>query len=83
MNRLFIKKPWISEKSTGLSSDRKYVFLVDPRANKNQVRDLIGDIYNVNVKKVNIIRVRNKSNNFKKAIVTLADGESIDIVPQS
>ena len=80
-SKLFIKKPWISEKATDLSNEGKYVFLVDHRANKKQIKELIEDIYGVHVKKTNVIRVKNKGNNFKKAIVTLKKGDVIDIVP--
>jgi len=80
-NRLLIKKPWISEKATDLSENRKYVFLVDYRANKKQIKELIEDIYKVHVEKTNVVRVKNKGNDFKKAIVTLREGETIDIVP--
>jgi len=80
-NRLLIKKPVISEKSTDLESLGKYVFMVDHNANKKQVEALIGEIYGVTVIKTNIIRVKKKGNTYKKAIVTLKEGESIDIVP--
>lgn len=81
LNRLLIKKPWISEKATDLGALRKYVFLLHPRANKKQVKELVEDLYGVRVKSVNIIRVRNKGESFKKAVVTLQEGDAIDIVP--
>ena len=81
LNRLLIKKPLISEKATDLASQNKYVFMVDPRANKKQVEELIEEIYEVTVLKTNMIRVKKKGNNYKKAIVTLKDGDTIDIVP--
>jgi len=81
MNRLLIIKPLISEKSTELAALSKYVFMVNPRVNKNQVKELIEEIYGVTVIKTNIIRMKRKSNNYKKAIVTLKDGDTIDIVP--
>ena len=81
LNRLLIKKPLISEKATDLSSEQKYVFMVDPKANKNQVKELIEEIYEVGVVDVNMIRVRKKGETYKKAIVTLKEGDVIDIVP--
>ena len=81
LNRLLIKNPLISEKATELAAKNKYAFIVDPRANKTQIKELIEEIYGVKVIKTNIIRVKRKSNNYKKAIVTLKEGESIDIIP--
>ena len=81
LNRLLIKKPLISEKATDLGAKSKYVFMIDPRANKKQVKELIEEIYDVTVIKTNIIRMKRKSNNYKKAIVTLKDGDVIDTVP--
>jgi ribosomal protein L23 len=81
LNRLLIKKPLISEKATDLGSAGKYVFLVDPRANKNQVKLLIEEIYGVKVEKTNIVRIKHKGNTYKKAIVTLKKGNAIDILP--
>ncbi|HEY4498297.1 MAG TPA: 50S ribosomal protein L23 [Candidatus Paceibacterota bacterium] len=82
MNRLFIKTPIISEKATELGAEHKYVFSVDARANKKEIKDLVEDIYKVHVTKVNITRIRNKGTNFKKAIVTLRGNETINIGPQ-
>ena len=81
LNRLLIKKPLISEKATELAAQSKYVFMVNPRANKNQVKELIEEIYGVTVIKTNMIRMKRRSNNYKKAIVTLKKGDTIDIVP--
>lgn len=57
------------------------MFLVHPRANKKQIRELVEDIYGVHVTDVNVVRVRHKGESFKKAIVTLKEGDAIDIVP--
>jgi len=80
-NRLLIKKPLISEKATDLGRENKYVFMVDKRANKKQVKELIEEIYEVNVVKTNIIRIKKKGDGYKKAIVTLKEGDKIDTVP--
>lgn len=82
LNRLLIKKPIISEKATDLSAAGKYVFLIHPKTNKKQVKELIEGIYKVHLVSVNIIRVQSKSPTYKKAIVTLREGEAIDVIPR-
>jgi len=85
-----IKRPVISEKSTLLSErDNKYVFEVDTRANKIQIKQAIEEVFKVGVKKVRTMRVRGKSKRVrvqigltrerKKAIVTLKKGDRIDL----
>ncbi|MDD5710533.1 MAG: 50S ribosomal protein L23 [Candidatus Colwellbacteria bacterium] len=76
-----IKKPLISEKGTELAGLNKYIFLVQPGANKTQVKKAVESIYKVNVTQVNIVRNRQKEEGYKKAIVTLHSGQAIDIVP--
>ena len=59
--RDIIKRPVITEKSTDLmTSENKYTFLVDLRANKTQIKSAIEEIFNVKVEKVNTVRVRGK-----------------------
>ena len=82
LNRLLIKKPIISEKATDISAAGKYVFLVHPKVTKKQVKELIERIYKVHAVKVNIIRIQSKTQSYKKAIITLREGESIDIIPR-
>ncbi|CCY45000.1 50S ribosomal protein L23 [Clostridium sp. CAG:1193] len=88
--RDIIKAPVITEKSTAIASDEKsYVFKVDPKANKTQIKQAIEKIFNVKVKSVNTVNVHPKkkrvgrysgmTNKYKKAIVTLADGNKIDL----
>ena len=88
--RDIIKAPVITEKSSNIASnDRKYVFKVDAKANKSQIKDAIEKIFNVKVEKVNTVNVHPKkkrvgrysgmTNKYKKAIVTLADGNKIDL----
>jgi large subunit ribosomal protein L23 len=87
--RDIIKAPIITEKSANLAADEKtYVFKVDVKANKSQIKDAIEKIFNVKVEKVNTINVHAKkkrvgrytgmTNKYKKAIVTLANGNKID-----
>jgi large subunit ribosomal protein L23 len=82
-------KPVISEKSYALLDENKYTFLVDPRANKTQIKQAVEAVFSVKVLGVNTInrqgkrkRTRTgfgKRKDTKRAIVTLAEGERIDI----
>ena len=84
-----ILSPIVTEKSTNLSEQNKIVFKVNPQANKKNLKNNIEKIFKVNVIKVNIInkktrfkttrgkKVRVKG--FKKAIITLKKGQSIDL----
>ena len=84
-----VVRPLITEKATLLAGDRKYAFEVDRRANKNQIRDAVQRAFNVHVTKVNTMNVRGKRRTFgrrvsttrswKKALVTLAEGDTIQI----
>lgn len=85
-----IKHPIITEKSTELSSQNKYVFCVDKKANKNQIKKAIEEIYKVKVEKVYVVNVKPKKrmyrfyiegykSGYKKAIVKLKEGEKIAI----
>ena len=79
--------PVITEKSAGMEMEGKYVFKVDVRANKTQVKQAIEKLFNVKVEKVNIMNTHpkdrrvgkytGKSNRYKKAIVKLAKGSTI------
>jgi large subunit ribosomal protein L23 len=82
-------KPVISEKSYRLVDDGKYTFLVAPDANKTQIRQAVEQVFRVKVTGVNTInrpgkrrRTRygwGKRRDTKRAIVTLAAGERIDV----
>jgi len=82
-----IIEPVITEKSSFANAIGKYVFKVAGSANKNEVRKAIEGFYNVNVVDVNILKTAAKPRRvgkiigekagFKKAIVTLKQGESI------
>ena len=81
--------PIITEKSTMLSEQNKVVFRVPLDATKPQIKEAVEALFNVNVVGVNTLVVKGKSKLFrgvpgkrsdvKKAIVTLKDGDSIDI----
>ncbi|KPK39737.1 MAG: 50S ribosomal protein L23 [Omnitrophica WOR_2 bacterium SM23_29] len=78
-----------TEKGTALAPINKYVFEVDRRANKSEIKKAVEEIYKVKVKKVNTMimpgklrRVRyvaGKTADWKKAVVTLQQGQKIDI----
>ncbi len=81
--------PVISEKSYGLLDENKYTFLVRPDANKTQIKIAVEQVFNVKVTDVNTLnrqgkrkRTRTgfgKRNDTKRAIVTLAEGDRIDV----
>lgn len=88
--RDIIIEPVVSEKAyDGIDLLNAYTFLVDPRANKTEIRLAVEEIFEVKVRKVNTInRIGKKRRagykigkrpDSKRAIVTLADGDSIDI----
>ena len=81
--------PVVSEKSYELVSDRKYSFRVHADAHKTQIRQAVEELFNVHVEGVNVVQVRSKPKRrgmfrgtrpgWKKAIVQLRPGESIEI----
>jgi len=87
--RDILLKPVISEKSYRLVDDGKYTFLVAPGANKTQIRQAVEEIFHVKVTGVNTINRPGKRRrtrfgwgtrvNTKRAIVSLADGDRIDV----
>ncbi|WP_440917518.1 50S ribosomal protein L23 [Candidatus Pelagibacter sp.] len=84
-----ILSPLVTEKSTNLSEQNKIVFKVPSKANKKNIKSNIEKIFKVNVTKVNIINKQSrikltrgrkvKVSGFKKAIITLKKGQSIDL----
>lgn len=86
-------KPLVTEKVNAMAEKfNRYGFLVDPRANKIQIKKAVEEMYSVSVTDVNTISyagkvksrftkaglITGKSNAYKKAIVTLAEGNAID-----
>ena len=89
-SRTIIRKILLTEKGTGLTERlNQYVFRVDPGANKIEIRRAVEELFKVKVTAVNTIRVKGKTKRFKgvagrrsdtkKAIVTLAEGSTIDV----
>ncbi len=84
-----IKRPLITEKSTRQKEKgNQIVFVVDPRANKIQVRQAVEKLFKVKVKAVRTLNLKGKrkrmgrffgwQSDWKKAIVTLKEGERIE-----
>lgn len=84
-----VKRPLITEKSTKLVEEGKYTFEVMQGVNKVEVKKAIEEVFKVNVVKINIINVRKKERRVgkyegfrpavRKAIVTLAKGQTLDV----
>ncbi len=82
-------RPIITEKSTVLTGLDKYVFEVDVRANKNQIKEAVQLAFSVRVSEVNTMKMKGKPKRFgrkvvnrpdwKKAIVTLVHGDKIEL----
>lgn len=87
-----LKKPLVTEKVSALNEKGKYGFIVDTKANKVEIKKEVERVYGVNVVSVKTLRysgkrktrytkagiLSGKKNNFKKAIVSLSEGEIID-----
>ena len=84
-----IIRPIITEKATILSEQNKTVFKVHKKANKKNIKKNIEKLFKVNVVKINIINQKTKvkmkqgkksyKSGYKKAIITLKKGQSIDL----
>lgn len=84
-----LRHPVVSEKSTVMSAQRKYVFVVKIDATKSQIKKAVEMIFSVKVEKVNVIkrkgkvktfkRIRGVQKDYKKAIVTLIENNEIDL----
>ena len=84
-----IRQPIVTEKATKLSEYNKVVFEVAYKSNKNEIKGAVEKLFSVKVKSVNIINIKGKvkrfkgvlgkRNDIKKAIITLEEGNTIDI----
>ena len=84
-----ILSPIVTEKSTNLSEQNKIIFKVPREANKVNLKKNIEKIFKVNVTKINIVNKQNRTKvtrgkkikvqGYKKAIITLKKGQSIDL----
>ena len=90
---IIIKRPVITEKMTAISEKlNKFAFIVDKRANKIQIKEAVEKLYGVKVEAVNTMNydgkrksrytkagvITGRTASFKKAIVTLKEGDTID-----
>ena len=84
-----IKKPLLTEKSYVGIQNKVYSFIVDKRATKTEIKEAIEKIFNVKVSAIRTINVKPKkrrvgrytglTTRYKKAIVSLAEGQTIDL----
>ena len=90
MSKTFIiKKPCVTEKSTAFTKEGKYVFIVQPSATKSEIKQEVKRLYKVDAAKVNVVNRPSKSKrvgtrrgrqpSYKKAVVTLKRGQTIDV----
>ena len=87
-----IIRPMVSEKSYAGLEQNRYTFLVDPASNKTEIKEAVQKIWNVRVLRVNTLNRKGKAKRFrytkgsrpdqKMAVVTLAEGDSIEIFEQ-
>jgi large subunit ribosomal protein L23 len=87
--RDILLRPVVSEKSYGLLDEGKYTFVVAPSANKTQIKQAVEEVFRVKVTGVNTLNRQGKRRrtrfgwgkrvDVKRAIVTLAEGDRIDI----
>ena len=90
-SRDVIIRPILTEKTTFLAESGKYVFRVHDRANKLEIQRAVEELFRVDVVSVNVARMKGKWRRFgrsrgrrpdwKKAIVTLQAGQSIELFP--
>jgi len=87
-----LKWPHVTEKATDLTKFNQYVFNVFERANKPEIKKAVEDVYGVKVVSVKIVKIHSKKrrlgriegwrSGYKKAIVQLARGQAIEILPR-
>ncbi|MEB3337950.1 MAG: 50S ribosomal protein L23 [Leptolyngbyaceae bacterium] len=87
-----VRRPIVTEKATRLLEENKYTFEVLPQATKPEIRAAIQDLFNVKVLAVNTINLPRKKRrvgkfagfrpHYKRAVVTLAPGDSITLFPE-
>ena len=87
-----LRAPHITEKATGIADKNQYTFRVFPKANKVEIKKAVEGVYGVNVTDVNIVNVLRKRRRlgkvtgwkpgYKKAIVTVKEGQKIELLPR-
>jgi large subunit ribosomal protein L23 len=87
-----VRRPIVTEKATMLLENNQYTFEVDPRATKPQIKAAIQELFSVSVtgistqnpprKKKRMGKFMGYKSLYKRAVVTLADGDSITLFPE-
>lgn len=87
-----LKKAHITEKATDLTGKNKYIFNIYDKADKNEVKKSVENIYGVDVVSVNIVNIppkkrrvgknRGWKSGYKKAIVKIKQGQKIELMPR-
>jgi large subunit ribosomal protein L23 len=88
-----IKYPIITDKATRLLENNQYSFIVNPKSDKLEIKEAIEYLFNVKVTKVNTCQLPRKKkrigkyigwkSHYKKAIVTLSEGDTINLFTES
>jgi len=88
-----IKYPLITDKATRLLENNQYTFIVNPSSDKIQIKSAIENLFNVKVIKINTCHIPKKTkrvgkfigwkSHYKKAIVTLAEGNTINLFAEN
>jgi large subunit ribosomal protein L23 len=91
-NHEILRSPHITEKATDATEINKYIFKVGIKANKIEVKKAVESNYGVDVTSVNIVNIHRKrirvgrnegwTNGYKKAIVSVKEGQKIEILPR-
>jgi large subunit ribosomal protein L23 len=87
-----LKTAHITEKATDLAGKNQYIFNVYLRANKNEIKSAVENIYGIDVVSVNVVNIPSKKrrvgkiygwkSGYKKAIVKIKEGQKIELMPR-
>lgn len=84
-----IKYPSLNDKATRLFKQNRYTFIVDKRANKFTIKKIIEYLFNVNIRKINTLKMYKKQNKllkynkkYKKALITVNSKDIINLFPE-
>ena len=75
-----IVSPIITEKATRILENNQVIFKVAPDATKPQIKTAVEALFGVKVVGVNTVNIKGKRKDFKHAIITLEEGQSIDVM---
>lgn len=94
---IILKKPYITAKSSGLNKKNKYCFIVNKKSNKTEIKKAVEKLYGVSIDHINTMNyasktmakntkkglVKGSKAAYKKAILTIASGNTIDLHPDT